>query len=46
MPPSMLDSQLAALEPLENDEPGTTIDGLAPPQELADRIIRQLRLEG
>jgi gluconokinase len=46
MPPSMLDSQLAALEPLENDEPGTTIEALAPPHELADRIIRQLRLEG
>ena len=45
MPSSLLDSQLQALEPLQADEPGTTLPSLAPPKELADRIIEQLRLE-
>src|SRR5215207_5886376 len=42
LPASMLESQLATLEPLE---PGTTLSALAGPTELADRIIEQLRLE-
>ena len=45
MPASLLPSQLAALEPLEPDEPGTTLSALAGPTELADRIVEQLRLE-
>jgi gluconokinase len=45
MPPSMLDSQLATLEPLGVDEPGTTLDAADPPGVLADRIIETLRLE-
>lgn len=44
MPASMLDSQLATLEPLEPDEPGTTLDAVPPAGEIADRIIEQLRL--
>ena len=45
MPPSMLESQLEALEPLGRDEPGTTIAALEPPTQLAERIIEMLRLE-
>lgn len=46
MPPAQLDSQLATLEPLEPDEPGTTMSALEPPPELAQRIVDTLRLEG
>ena len=45
MPASMLASQLATLEPLEPDEPGTVIEATAPPGELADALIERLRLE-
>ena len=45
MPASMLESQLATLEPLEPDEPGTTLDASMSPDELADQIIGTLRLE-
>ncbi len=45
MPASMVDSQLATLEPLEPDEPGTTLEALAPPVDLADRIVETLRLD-
>ena len=45
MPPSLLDSQLEALEPLDASEPGTTLEAVDPPAELADRIIGTLRLE-
>jgi gluconate kinase len=45
MPASLLDSQLAALEPLEAREPGTTLEATEAPAELADRIIELLRLE-
>jgi gluconokinase len=44
MPASMLDSQLATLEPLEPDEPGTTLDATAASDEIADRIVAMLRL--
>lgn len=37
MPPSLLDSQLATLEPLEPDEPGTVIDVDAP----VDEVVRR-----
>jgi gluconokinase len=45
MPPAQLDSQLETLEPLEADEPGTTLSALEPPPELAERIVEALRLE-
>ena len=45
MPTSMLASQLEALEPLGQDEPGMIVDALATPADTADRIIQALRLE-
>ena len=45
MPASMLASQLATLEPLGPDEPGTVIEAAAPPLQLADELIERLRLE-
>jgi gluconokinase len=45
MAPSMLDSQLEALEPIESDEPGTTLPATDPPAVVAERIIEALRLE-
>jgi gluconokinase len=45
MPASMLESQLATLEPLEPDEPGTTLAASLAPDELAEQIIEMLRLE-
>ena len=45
MPASMLESQLATLEPLEPDEPGPTLSALAPPTALADQIVEALRLD-
>jgi carbohydrate kinase (thermoresistant glucokinase family) len=44
MPPSLLDSQLATLEPLEADEPGFTVslDDGATPEALAKTIAKQL----
>jgi gluconokinase len=44
MPASLLDSQLATLERLGPDEPGTTLDAVDPPDRLADRLIELLRL--
>lgn len=43
MPASLLDSQLATLEPLQADEPGFTVPGDEPPDEVADRVVRELR---
>ncbi|MET4780769.1 gluconokinase [Glaciihabitans sp. UYNi722] len=47
MPVSLLDSQLATLEPLAADEPGITVslDSLAPPPGLAAEAARLLRAE-
>jgi gluconokinase len=45
LPASMLESQLATLEPLEPDEPGTTIDVSSSPETLAEQIVGTLRLE-
>lgn len=45
MPAALLPSQLAILEPLGPDEPGLTVDVSAPPDVLAERIIRDLDLE-
>lgn len=41
MPPALLASQLAALEPLESDEAGIVIDVDAEPAELVARILAQ-----
>lgn len=45
MPTALLESQLATLEPLQPDEPGTTVDAVAPIAEIADRIVELLRLD-
>jgi gluconokinase len=45
MPPSLLGSQLATLEPLEPGEPGVVVSGVAPPAEVADQILTALRRE-
>jgi gluconokinase len=45
MPASLLASQVATLESLGPDEPGTVVAALAPPTELADELIERLRLE-
>jgi len=38
---SMLDSQLADLEPLEPDETGVTVDLAEPPGTLADKVLAE-----
>lgn len=42
MPPELLDSQYAALEPLDADEPGITVDLAHTPEQIADQIIHRL----
>lgn len=42
MPPELLDSQYAALEPLDADEPGITVDLAASPHEITDEILHRL----
>jgi gluconokinase len=44
MPPSLLDSQLATMEPLAPDEPGSAMETLATPDEIAGLVIASLRL--
>ncbi|MGH3899267.1 MAG: gluconokinase [Pseudonocardiaceae bacterium] len=39
MPPELLDSQYAALEPLDPDEPGITVDLTATPDQIADEVL-------
>lgn len=46
MPASLLDSQLATLEPLAPDEPGLTLPGDGEPASAADRIARALHDAG
>ncbi|MFR9676197.1 gluconokinase [Streptomyces sp. TR06-5] len=46
MPGALLDSQFAALEPLDPDEPGTALCVSMPPEELRDRAVRALRNAG
>jgi gluconokinase len=46
MPPSLLTSQLATLEPLQPDEPGITVPGTGDPDEVVDEIIAVLSREG
>jgi gluconokinase len=43
MPASLLASQLATLEPLQPDEPGTTVGAQTTPAEVADRILAALK---
>jgi gluconokinase len=45
MPPSLLDSQLATLEPLGADEPGQVIDGDGPLQQTVAELLADLRAE-
>jgi gluconokinase len=45
MPASLLDSQLATLEPLADDEPGARISGAAPPAAVADELLAVLDAE-
>jgi gluconokinase len=45
MPPSLLGSQLAILEPLRADEPGAVISGVDPPAEVADHVLVALSRE-
>ena len=45
MPPSLLDSQLATLERLGEDEPGDVIDGDAPLDATVAQVLRDLREE-
>ncbi len=42
MPPSLLDSQLATLEPLEPDEDGSTVDGTRSPEDLVREAVAAL----
>ena len=42
MPPSLLTSQLATLEPLEGDEPGITVTGTGDPGEVVEAILAAL----
>jgi gluconokinase len=42
MPPELLDSQLATLEPLRAEEAGVTLDGTAPPEILVEQVLERL----
>jgi gluconokinase len=42
MKPEMLDSQLAALEPLQDDEPGFTVDVTPRPDQIVDEALHLL----
>ncbi len=44
MPPSLLDSQVATLEPLQPDERGVVLDVAHTPQELVDEAVEALHL--
>ena len=46
MPTSLLDSQLATLEPLQPDEPGFAVPADGPLDEVADRVVDELRKRG
>ncbi len=43
MPASLLESQLATLEPLGADEPGSTVSGDVPPTDVAAEVLEALR---
>lgn len=42
MPASLLDSQLAALEPLATDEPGARVDGTGDPEQVVTAALDRL----
>jgi carbohydrate kinase (thermoresistant glucokinase family) len=42
MPAFLLDSQLAALEPLASDESGATLDATGPPDTIVEQAIRRV----
>ena len=42
MPPALLDSQFADLEPLDPDEPGLILDVAAAPEEIVETAVRAL----
>ncbi|WP_380167284.1 gluconokinase [Jannaschia sp. R86511] len=44
MPPSMLESQLKTLEPLQHDESGAEFDVADPPDAIARRVVEHLGL--
>jgi len=44
MPPSLLPSQLATLEPLQPDEPGVVVSTTATPDEIVGNALRKLQL--
>lgn len=44
MPASLLPSQLATLEPLQDDEPGVTVTGQGEPDDVVDEAERRLGL--
>jgi len=46
MPPSLLPSQLAALQPLQADEPGITVPGAGSPDVVLEEALRRLGLSG
>jgi gluconokinase len=45
MPPSLLDSQLATLEPLGEDEPGDVIAGDGPLDQTVAELLSDLKRE-
>jgi gluconokinase len=45
MPASLLDSQLATLEPLQDDEPGARISGAGAPDEVVESLLTTLSAE-
>jgi gluconokinase len=45
MPPSLLPSQLATLEPLDDDEPGVTVTADRSPDEVLDEALELLGLD-
>jgi gluconokinase len=45
MPSSLLESQLATLEPLQDDEPGAPISGAGAPDDVVDGLLAVLRTE-
>jgi gluconokinase len=45
MPVSLLDSQLATLEPLQDDEPGAQISGAGTPDAVVDELLAALGRE-
>jgi gluconokinase len=45
MPPSLLDSQLAALQPLGDDEPGADISGAGSPDAVVEELLVTLASE-